>query len=128
MNTLIREYLIAIARSPKGSCTYSEVNNRGTLGLDFSLERDRARIGQILGEVAEYEFRHGRPLLSAVVLHSDDTGQGDGFFKICEALGLGSARQLKRDEFGVIEMGNCHRFWRDELNFARFGVLGEPHS
>jgi hypothetical protein len=123
MNTLIREYLIEVARSPSGSCSYSDVNQKGGLGLDFSLDRDRAKIGQILGEIAEYEFRLGRPLLSAVVLHVDGTGQGEGFFKICEALGLGSAKNLKRDEYGVIEMGKCHRFWKDQGNFGQFGVL-----
>ena len=121
---ILREYLIEIARTPHGSCSYSDVNLNGKLGLDLSLDPDRARIGALLGEIAKYEHRHGRPLLSAVVLHSDGTWHGDDFYRICEELELGSAIQLQRAEFGIVEMGNCHLFWVDEGNYERFRGVG----
>jgi hypothetical protein len=122
MNTGIRMHLISVA-SRRGSCTYTQLNDLFHLGLDFGLDRDRARIGAILGDIAVYEAEHDRPILSALVLHAGDSQQGDGFYKICEQLGLGSAQKLRREEFGAIQMGLCHDFWSDQENFEKYAVI-----
>lgn len=61
--------------------------------------------GQILGEISEYEFNHGRPMLSAVVVRKKTGDPGDGFLKL--AMGLGKI------------LSNSHidekTFWEQEL-------------
>jgi len=83
--------------------------------------QDRKEIGAILGEISEFEHNNGRPLLSAVVL-SKSGEEGDGFFKLCEELGITSDwRRLKKDDvFVATEINKCHDFWRDGGNYAKY--------
>ena len=112
MNTRVREKLIEIA-SRKNIIHYQQLCNDCFLKLDmYNNPDDRKEIGRILGEISTYEFENDRPLLSAVVIST--TGEeGDGFYKLCEELGITSDwRKLKRDEvFAVQEIQKCHDFW-----------------
>lgn len=42
----------------------------------------RGYIGEVLEEVCQREYQEGRPLLSALVVHSNDRQPGDAFWKI----------------------------------------------
>jgi len=62
-------------------------------------------LGEVLGNVSVYEHRHGRPLLSAIVVQAGTHQAGDGFYK-----GLLHKRldiQLPPDQERA--------FWREQL-------------
>lgn len=58
--------------------------------------------------------------LQSIVVESGE--EGDGFYKLCEELGITSDWQrLKRDEtFAMTEINKCHDFWRDNNNYQSF--------
>lgn len=113
MNSRVRDFLIQKAKSNK-TATYQEVSDECSLGL-FMTEGDhpRAEIGRILGEIGEYEYRNGRPILSSIVITSISNSHGDGFYRLCEHLGLGYAKKLKNDDFGIIQMRECFDYWKN---------------
>jgi len=69
--------------------------------------------GQILGEISQFEHKHKRPLLSAVVVRLDLGVPGKGFFDLSNHLGRfkGGSRQDKK------------KFWEQELQtvYATWG-------
>ncbi len=67
MNEEIYEELQKVARA--GDVTYYGVI-APLADLDMGLDRDRAEIGRLLGEISTHEHEHGRHLLSAIVVHS----------------------------------------------------------
>lgn len=121
METKVRNHLIEVSRK-KGIVGYQELCNACGLRLNMRENpHDRAEIGRILGEISAYEYEHERPLLSAVVL-SKSGEEGDGFFKLCEELGItGDWRRLKKDDvFVVNEINKCHEFWGDAGNYQKY--------
>ena len=113
--------LIEIARK-KGIIYYQELCDGCKLPLNMrDNPQDRLEIGSILGEISTYEHKNGRSLLSSIVL-TRSGGEGDGFYKLCEELGIASDwRKLKRDEFfAVQEITKCHDFWKDDINFINY--------
>ncbi|WP_040496395.1 hypothetical protein [Fulvivirga imtechensis] len=121
MTERIRRVLLKHARV-NSTITYSDLNQKCELGLNFELGQDRDYIGELLGEISEYEHSKGRPLLSAMVLHkSKDLDQGDGFYKLCERLGFGNAYELKADRrFEKLQRDKVYEFWNDESNFNKY--------
>ena len=119
MRTDVRTFLIGVARK-RQMCSYSEINDACQLGLTWEGDHDSAEIGRILGEISVYEHEHSRPLISAVAVRKGTAEQGNGFFELCEELGLGSATRLRRNLFGIEEMRRCHDFWSDNENYARY--------
>lgn len=82
MNQILYDRLLQVARA--GDVTrYSDV--APLVGLDMSLEPDRAEIGVLLDEISMFEFGNGHPLLSAVVIRANDNIPGDGFFRLAGA-------------------------------------------
>ena len=104
--------------------SYQALTDLLDLGYNMSIEYDRARIGEDLGEVSTYEHNQGRPLLSALVLHKQTKYQGDGFFKLCEELELGAGRsweKLKKDkEFEKKCREDNFEFWKDKSNYQNY--------
>jgi len=88
--------------------TYAKV--AALLGLD---RRDRA-ITRILGDISAYEHAHGRPMLSAVVVHKTGGGRqslpGAGFFILARELGLQAAGQDDQTFFAM-ELKRVHHHW-----------------
>lgn len=119
MHKTVREHLIDIARAKK-TTSYSELVAVCRLSLDLSLDRDRAELGRILGDISNEEHAHGRPLISAVAVLSDTGFPSDGFYRLAETLGYGTAKQLERAYFGVKEMNKCSEFWRNPDNYRSF--------
>ena len=61
--------------------------------------------GHMLREICDYEHKHNRPMLSAIVVRKTEGSPGKGFFEL--ARGLGKLTSVfRRDE---------DAFWRDEL-------------
>jgi hypothetical protein len=121
MNNKVRRFLIEVARKRGGYIHYQELSDKCSLGLFFrDNPYDRLLIGKILGEISAFEHNQGRPLLSALVITK--TGEeGDGFFKLCEELGFGSARKLKSDPaFSAIQMNRCYGFWQNDNNYLKY--------
>lgn len=105
------------------------------LGLTTSTEDHRNQLSKVLGEIAEFEHRQGRPLLSAIVTYdpsgksnSDfyaggDSIHGPGLYNIAEQLGIGSKKELMNRNFGIEEMKFSFKFWKDDTNYQRFADI-----
>ncbi len=121
MNTTVRNKLIEVARK-KTIIHYQDLCNQSNLKLDMHYNpSDRTEIGRILGEISRHEYKNKRPLLSAVVL-SKSMEEGDGFFKLCEDMGLiGDWRNAKNDvTFSNGHINACHDFWRNNDNYTKY--------
>jgi len=85
MNHAIYAELKRIAKT-RGLAYYSDI--APLADLDMSLDRDRAEIGKLLGEISEHEHEQGKPLLSAVIVHKEGGRPGKGFFTLARELEL----------------------------------------
>ena len=123
MNARVREYLIDKARQRTNqTVTYQELSDDCGLGLNMQENpSDRITIGGILGDISVHEHNHDRPLLSALVLRSGDSYEGDGFYKLAETLGFGNWQRLKRDGvFEVQQINECINFWSNATNYVQY--------
>jgi hypothetical protein len=122
MNKEVRSALIEVARNRiKNYIHYQELSDKCDLRLNMrDNPHDRLEIGRILGEISEFEYDNGRPLLSALVITKGGE-EGDGFFKLCESLGMGSWNRLKRDPaFAASHMNKCYDFWLKNDNYKKY--------
>lgn len=120
MNTRVRNQLIKIARTEGGVVSYRRLINQTDLGLNLDIKHEKQLLGEILDEISEDEHEAGRPLLSALVMDKRN-GQGDRFYKLCEKLGMGEWKELKKDEEFIGKMiEECCDFWRIEKNYEQF--------
>ncbi len=76
----------------KSLTNYTAVNMEladqlGGVPFDFTLERDRAAIGAVLGEVVARTYGRAGAMLSAVVKFMRDNDPGAGFYKLAESKG-----------------------------------------
>jgi hypothetical protein len=64
----IRSILIDKA---KEFCTtsYTDLNSKGGLQLDFKIDQDRRILGKILENILRYEIKNNRPLLTILVIN-----------------------------------------------------------
>ncbi|MFN8143535.1 MAG: hypothetical protein U0073_03860 [Bacteroidia bacterium] len=102
MKKEIREKLIELARL-KTPWSYSTLNDQLQLYLNFKNGYNRDLIGEWLGEISTHEFKKGRPLFSALIIHQEDREQGDGFYKLCEELYGKPWQELKEDKNVEVE-------------------------
>jgi hypothetical protein len=58
--------------------TYGELG--GKIGLYIDSDWFRLKIGHIVGACSKYEYRHGRPLISALVVNKETNCPGKGFW------------------------------------------------
>lgn len=122
MNTRVREYLIDKARlRTNQTVTYQRLSDDCGLGLNMQDNpSDRGTIGGILGDISIHEDNNGRPLLSALVIRSGDSYEGDGFYKLAESLGYGNWQSLKREGvFEVQQINECIKFWSINSNYTQ---------
>ena len=87
--------------------TYSEIAPLADLDMEDPSHRDE--IGQLLGEISEYEHGMNKPLLSVVVIHRDDNMPGPGFFKLAKRLRLYDGRDDLK--FFLDELKRAHAAW-----------------
>ena len=76
----VRKKLIEVAKR-KGLISYKDV------GRHFDLHQQSRALFQILDDINRHEHAAGRPLLTAIVVHKDDSRPGNGFFAIATKLG-----------------------------------------
>ena len=84
MKEQIREMLIKVA-GHNNTISYSEVGE--VAGLDMANPGERSKLANILDEINREEHKHGRPLLSAVVVQKESGHPGTGFFELARELG-----------------------------------------
>ena len=108
LDKAIYEELKRIARRSEMT-TYSAIAPLASLDMENPADRDRIR--QILGIISTYEHQHGRPMLTAIVVHKQDNIPGHGFFELAQHLGL-----LKpgADELAFFcgEVARVHSAWK----------------
>lgn len=102
----IRKKLIEVAKQ-KGTITYNGLNLELNLHLDFKMENDRSLIGTMLGNISTFEFQHGRPLLSALVVNYSGAYEG------CPSLSFYAfARRIRNIPYHVPN----RIIWKNELD------------
>jgi hypothetical protein len=115
VNAWLYGELINAARG-RDILSYTDVGT--PLRLDFDNPNDRRRIGELLGEISRYEVAHGRPMLSALVWHKDNSGAGEGLFNLGMELGLVRGNETSLD-FATRQATEVHTFWATGPNRSR---------
>jgi hypothetical protein len=119
LNSRIRNLLISLAKKGDSPIPYRRLINQTELGLNLDIKHEKQQIGEILDEISEEEYKNKRPLLSAMV-QDKRNGQADRFFKMCERLGMGEWKELKKDEdFRIEQIEKCKIFWGNENNYTK---------
>jgi len=96
------------ASKNQASVTYGSLAHLA--GLDMEQSQDRAKLGDILGNISTKEHQSGRPLLSVVAWFSGKSEPSKGFYNLAESLGLYSNKQDK-DEFFISELKKVYEYW-----------------
>ncbi|KQS46554.1 hypothetical protein ASG38_12225 [Flavobacterium sp. Leaf359] len=122
MNTLVRTYLIELARKRTNqTVNYQKLSDDCKLGFKMENPFHRKELGLLLGDISRYEHMSERPLLSALVLRAGDNNEGDGFYKLSEELGYGKWQKLKEEGiFEIIQINKCIEFWTNDSNYKSF--------
>lgn len=120
MNDRIRRKLISLVRMEDATISIPTLNQQSSLGLNLENNHEKNMLHEILNEISEREHNEGRPLLSSLV-KIKPKGQGDNFFKMCEKLGYGNWRELKKDpEFLDTQIEACRSFWSEKNNYEQY--------
>lgn len=121
MNTRIRNKLIQLARTKGGPVSYQRLINETELGLNMAITHEKSLLSEILSEISTKEHENGRPLLSSLIKIKTNIGQGDNFYKLCEQLGFGEWKELKKDkDFIKTQRKRCYEFWIDNENYKKY--------
>lgn len=108
LHRAIYEELKQLARRQQMT-TYSDIAPLARLDMDNPADREEMR--KILGKISTYEHKHGRPMLTAIVVHKHDNIPGQGFFELGRHLG----RLSNKDDdlaFFCHEVARVHAAWR----------------
>lgn len=103
-------FLLEQAQS-KQITTYSDLNSAlaqaGHVPFDFSLERDRAAVGAVLGDAVGRTLGDPKVMLSAIVSYIGQNDPGPGFYKLAVELGLLANTATADDKLA---------FWSKQVN------------
>jgi len=122
MNLKVRKFLID--QCAKGEPIYYEVIGQ-ILGLNLALESDRYVLRKTLGEISTFEHKHGRPLVSSIAIYKGKNDHGNGFYTLCEELGIGKAGKLSKEFYGFTQIEECKRFWKKPENYNAFAIIDD---
>ncbi|MFD1185799.1 hypothetical protein [Pontibacter rugosus] len=121
MNTRVRKKLIQVARGRAHLMSFQNLIYEAELGLNLENTHEKSLLADVIDEISEKEYKEGRPLLSALVRIKGQKNQGDSFFRMCERLGYGNWKELKKDAKFVEEQREaCREFWSDKNNFTSY--------
>lgn len=109
MDNAVHEKLQEVARQ-QSTITYSDLAL--SVDLDMSLDRDRAAMGRILGEISIHEHEEGHPMLSAVVTHKGGD-PGKGFYTLARELGK-MPPAMDEITFWIEELRAVHGYWSNK--------------
>lgn len=98
--------------------TYTELNavlaqRTGLRPFDFGSERDRAAMGEVLGQATQLEYPKVGAMVSAIVTYLNANDAGPGFYRLAQHLGLLGSKSsaAMRDEFWAGQVGAVHEFY-----------------
>lgn len=117
MNKEIRKYLIDQCRIGE-PIYYEDVAKK--LNLNLSLDKDRSILSKTLGDISAYEYENGRPLISAIAIYKKDNDHGNGFYNLCEHLGIGTAKKLREQYFGFTALERAKEYWQDDDLYSQY--------
>ena len=121
MNARVRKKLIQVARGRAHQMTFQNLIYEAELGLNLDNTYEKSRLNEVIDEISEEEHENGRPLLSALVSVKGTKNQGDSFFRLCERLGYGNWKELKKNREFLEEQRNaCREFWQDDKKFKSY--------
>jgi len=101
--------------------TFQNLIYEAELGLNLDNPHEKIMLVEVIDEISEKEHAEGRPLLSSLVQVKGYKNQGDNFFRLCERLGYGNWKELKRNaDFIEKQREACRTFWQDGKNFSSF--------
>lgn len=90
----------------RGMITYSDLSRQLR---NISIPYDDPAMAVMLDEISTEEFKAGRGMLSAIVVHKyGDMEPGVGFFKLAESLGR---KVTDKTTFWVAELHTVHGYW-----------------
>lgn len=117
MNTEIRKYLIDQCRLGI-PIFYEDIGKK--LNLNLNSENDRNILSSTLGEISAFEHENGRPLTSSIAIYKTANDHGNGFYNLCEDLGIGKSAKLKQEFYGFTQIELSKNYWNTEYNFQQF--------
>ena len=121
MNARVRKKLIQVARGRAHLMSFQSLILEAELGLNLENAHERYMLSEVIDEISEQEHSAGRPLLSALVRVKGQKNQGDSFFRLCERLGYGNWKELKKNKHFIEDQRDaCREFWQDSVNFSSF--------
>ncbi|PRY13677.1 hypothetical protein CLV24_10547 [Pontibacter ummariensis] len=121
MNARVRKKLIQVARGRAHLMSFQNLIYEAELGLNLDNPHEKSMLTEVIDEISEREHTAGRPLLSALVRIKGQKNQGDNFFRLCERLGYGNWKELKRNsKFVESQREACRQFWQDKKNFTSY--------
>ena len=103
----LRQTLMEAARA-RQRVSYTEAAR--VLGMEGAKPWRSPKFFEALDAISTFEHRHGRPLLSAVVVHGTDKKAGGGFFKMAKRNGVQRPDE-DNETFFVAELGRAHDYW-----------------
>jgi hypothetical protein len=109
MNDNLRDRLIQAASQEDAFVHYDEVAE--ILGLSSERLDHSTVMSQELDAISTCEHQHGRPLLTAVVVHKEDLCPGSGFFKMAKRNGKQRPDE-DDDAFFIAELTLVRQHWR----------------
>lgn len=91
---------------------YGELNN--LMGDPYKLEMpsERSRMGDDLGDISEFEFSQGRPLLSSIVVNINGT-PGVGFYEMAQKVELFVPSIQSKKKFLEQEQEKVFKYWKN---------------
>lgn len=109
------EFLVDRARAKDFQQTsYSELNQylseqTGVRRFDFSLDSERAAMGELLGRLSDRSVAEAGLMISALVQYADGTDAGPGFYKLAQQKGLlrDPASADQKTEFWITQVNAC---------------------
>ncbi|WP_025607943.1 hypothetical protein [Pontibacter actiniarum] len=121
MNSRVRKKLIQVARGRAHLMSFQNLIYEAELGLNLENPHEKSMLADVIDEISEKEYKEGRPLLSALVRVKGQKNQGDSFFRMCERLGYGNWKELKKNSKFIEEQREaCREFWSDKKNFSAY--------
>ena len=116
INEKVRKNLIEVAKK-KGVIYYSDLNNECQLGINFEGDAGGREIGEILGNISEYELKNDRPPISVLVglKYKKPFIPSDGFFKLMDKLDIREQKETD-DQMRNRLMNWCYEYWEDNNN------------
>lgn len=121
MNSRVRKKLIQVARGRAHLMSFQNLIYEAELGLNLENPHEKSLLADVIDEISEREYEEGRPLLSALVRVKGQKNQGDSFFRMCERLGYGNWKELKKNSQFIEEQREaCREFWSDKRNYSSY--------